>query len=147
MQTIQKTVSINAPKSTVWKVLTTTENYALWASASSPNGQVETDWQEGSKVAFTDESQSGLVGRIIKHVPNEIISFEYDGELINGVPDFTSKGALQMKGIVETYRVTDANGATKLDISLGMPEEYLEMMSTAWDKALQIIKDLAEASV
>lgn len=142
MKKITKSITVNAPKDRVWSVLTTADRYAEWAAVFSPDGKagVQTDWQEGSKVVFTDGQGMGLVGTITKHVPNEIITFSYVAELgEDGVETETA-----MKDSVEQYAVAEQDGMTLLSIELDMEEEYYDMMAAAWDKALVKVKEMAE---
>ncbi len=73
-------------------------------------------------------------------LPHELLSIEYQGIVANGVEDYESDVAKQVKGTFETYRPTENFGITTLDISCDMGEEYFVMMNEAWDKALLKIK-------
>ena len=42
------------------------------------------------------------------------------------------------------YRLSGENGKTLLSIESDMMEEYFDMMSEAWDRALEKIKAMAE---
>ena len=125
----------------MWDVLI--GRYADWANVFSPDGSanVETDWRQGGRIAFRDGTGSGIGGVITEHVPNERITVTYDVEY---GPDGSESREGGMIGGVEGYEVADHDGATRLSIRSDMAEEYLDMMSEAWDKALATIKRLAE---
>jgi uncharacterized protein YndB with AHSA1/START domain len=144
MQTIKKTIDIQAPKEKVWHVLLDDKFSRIWYAAFSEGTYAETDWKTGSKVVFKDNSNSGLVGRVIANQPNEVLTVEYTGVLTNGVEDYESEQAKAMKGSQEKYRLTEKSGLTHLSIESDMDDEYFDSMSAAWDKALQKVQALAE---
>jgi len=145
IKVIEKNIFINAPKEKVWEILFTDSSYRIWAAEFSPGSYFETDWQQGSKALFKGSDGMGLVGHISEVLPNQFLSIQYDGLIgTNGVEDVESEGAQVYKGVLETYTLVEIEGVTELDITSGMPEEYFEMMTDAWDKALQKIKTLAE---
>jgi hypothetical protein len=52
-----------------------------------------------------------------------------------------------VKGGHETYRLSEKNDVTILSVESDMEETYIEQMSTAWDNALQKVKELSEGLV
>lgn len=142
-ETIKKSITINAPKEKVWEVLINDEFTRIWYASFSEGTHAETDWQIGSKAVFTDNSKCGIVGRIIENKPNELISIEYMGVVMDGVEDYDSETANEVKGGVETYHLLENDGNTHLAISCDMGEKYFDTMSLEWDKALQKIKELS----
>lgn len=143
-QTIKKNLEINAPKEKVWDVLLQDDFTRIWYAEFSEGTRAETDWQLGSKVIFRDNSGTGLLGTVLVNRPPEVLSVEYLG-LVNGsTEDYDSEEARALKGSRETYRLSDKDGATQVAVEVDMAEEYYEMMSEAWDKALVKIKELAE---
>jgi uncharacterized protein YndB with AHSA1/START domain len=143
-QTIKKSIEINTSPEIVWKALIDTNNYAIWATAFTPIAIVKTDWEEGSKVTFSDGNYDGLFGRIISHIPNKEIVFEYDGQVLKGVEDTESEDAKVYIGTHERYYLTETDGVVTLHIEVETTDEYVDMMSPLWDAALLKVKDLAE---
>jgi uncharacterized protein YndB with AHSA1/START domain len=141
---IKKSIEINAPKEEVWKTLILDERNAIWYAAFSEGTHAETDWQVGSKVVFKDASQSGIIGVITENKPNEMLSIEYNGVVVEGKEDFESELAQAMNGFKELYWLKEENGVTKLDVQSDMGAEYYQMMSEQWDKAMLQIKSLSE---
>lgn len=141
---IEKSIYINAPKERVWNIMLSDDTYKTWTAPFSEGSAVETDWKEGSKVIFKDGNNFGLVGIITKSRPYDIFEVEYTAELRDGVEDTTSKDAQSMVGGSEKYIFEEKGDGTHVSIESFMTEEYFEKMSLAWDKALQIVKDLAE---
>ncbi len=144
-QIIKKAIMINAPVEKIWDVLLQDQYNRIWYAEFSPGAFAETTWQEGSKVAFKDDSGNGIVGTIVANQFGKLLSIEYHGIVKANQEDYDSEEAQQVKGGREIYRLTENNGATQLEIEVDMGEEMYEMMAGAWDNALQKIKELAEA--
>jgi len=145
-QTIKASVDIHAPKEKVWQVLLDHKYIQVWYTAFGEGITADTDWRLGSKAVFTDNKGSGMIGKIVKHIPNEMIDIEYEGIMVNGKEDYHSNAANDMKGTHETYRLSTTDDATNLSIECVMDDAYYEMMSSAWEKAVQKIKQLSESN-
>jgi hypothetical protein len=144
---IIKTITINAPAETVWDVLFTDAPYKLWASRFSQGSYFDTDWEEGSKVIFSDPLKSGLIGTVTTNIPQAMMIITYDGQLVDGVEDYDSDEVMDwIKGSKESYELIEDGNETTLNISSEMSDKWYEEMNKAWDKALQTIKELAENS-
>lgn len=140
---IQKSVEIPASPARVWEVLTQDRHTRNWYAEFSPGSHAQTDWKEGSKAIFTDDSSSGngLVGIVTESRPGEKLSLEYHSMLVNGRED--KEMSERVKGTRESYTLSGDDTHTRLDIYCDMDEEYFDSMSGAWDRALQKIKELA----
>lgn len=143
MKKITKKIVINAPKEKVWNVLVEDELNRLWLSEFSKGSHAITDWIEGHKIVFSDDSNRGIVGKIEQKHPYEMISIVYEGFHADGKEDYESAEALKFKDTHEKYFLFEADGVTTLLVELDMPEEYHDMMSKAWDKALPKIEMLS----
>jgi uncharacterized protein YndB with AHSA1/START domain len=142
---IRKSISIHAPKEKVWDVLFTDRYIRIWYAEFSQGSYAVTDWKVGSKAFFMDESKKGLVGVIAVNEPNQRLAIEYAGVVSeDGSEDYESEIAREFKGARETYHISEEGGNTFLELTCDMSPKYFEMMSTAWDKALQKIKQLSE---
>jgi uncharacterized protein YndB with AHSA1/START domain len=141
---IQKSIDINAPAEQVWKVLTEDSLNRQWFAEFSEGTYADTDWKQGSKAVFVDATKCGIIGHIEETTAPEKLVVVYDGQVVNGEEDFTSEVAQQIKGGKESYYLAHNNGTTQLKIEQDSSDEYYDMMSGMWDKALQKIKKLSE---
>lgn len=141
---IEKSIRILATKEKVWDVLFTDSYTRIWYAEFGAGSYAETDWKVGSKAIFKDDSESGLVGKIIDNEQYRKLSVEYTGNFAEGKEDYESDIAKDVKGGRETYHISENEGITYLEVECDMSPEYFEMMSEAWDNALQKIKSLAE---
>ena len=146
MERLHFSVNINAPKEKVWDILWTKGKYETWTAVFSEGSTAESDWQEGSKILFTDGKGSGMVSKIAVKKENEYMSFQHLGELVNGVEDTTSDKVKIWQGSQENYTLTEANGGTKLDVEMDISEDYKDYFLNAWPKAMDAIKTLAETN-
>jgi uncharacterized protein YndB with AHSA1/START domain len=148
MEKMNFAITINAPKEKVWNALWKEESYRNWTSAFSASSYAVTDeWKQGSKVLFLDDSGSGMVSRVEENRPFEYMSFKHLGEVKNGVEDTTSAHVQVWNGAMENYTLTTTENGTLLSVELSgnLPEEFKEFFLSAWPKALDKLKELAEA--
>lgn len=143
-KTIEKAIEIAASRDVVWEILTDDRYTSSWYGEFSLGARPETTWEEGSKVLFTDLSGGGLVGEILVNEPLSMLSVEYQGIVFGGEEDYTSEDAMSVKGGEETYLLTDKEGQMELCVKADILPEYFDSMSSAWERALQKIKMLAE---
>jgi uncharacterized protein YndB with AHSA1/START domain len=144
MPKIKKTIEINASKEKVWEVLTEDRYTKIWYAEFHEGSHAITDWKVGSKAVFTDGSGNGIIAKITKNDPTEILSMEYSGMLINGKEDYESEMACGVAGGSETYIMLEKEGVTTLDVEADMNDEMYDMMSGLWEKAFAKLKELAE---
>lgn len=142
---INKSIDIDASKEKIWDVLTRDEMTRSWYKAFNEGAYAVTDWRQDSKVIFKDGSENGMIGRIVASEPGKIISTEFEGMLVNGVEDYDSQDAKNIKGYKETYHISGEGNRSTLSIEQETSDEYGDMMQTMWDKALLLIKQLAES--
>lgn len=144
MKVIIKSIEIKAPKEKVWNVLLDDKSTRIWYAAFSEGTHAKTDWEVGSKALFVDNSNCGMVSKVIVNNPGEMLSIEHQGIIMDGKEDYESEMAKAIKGGREIYLLSATNGITNLSIESDMAEEMFESMSLSWDKALQKIKELSE---
>lgn len=142
---INQSTVINATKEKVWDVLLKDEYTRIWYAEFSPGSKAETDWQEGGKALFTDHTGNGMVTKVVVNKPGKELIIEYTGLVKQGEEDYESEGAKAVQGGRESYRLSEDAGVTRLETSADMSEDMYDMMWAAWEKALQKIKELAEA--
>jgi len=135
---------INAPREKVWEILWNDKTYREWTSVFSEGSHAVSDWKKGSKILFLGENGSGMVSRIAESIPNEYMSFEHLGEIKDGVEDTQSERVKAWAGSHENYTLKDINGQTELTMDMDISEEYKDMFSEMWPKAMAKIKEIAE---
>ncbi|MFD0939511.1 SRPBCC family protein [Pedobacter boryungensis] len=142
-------IEINAPKEKVWDVLWGEKTYPMWTAAFGKGSRVETDWKKGSKALFLGNENSGMVSRIAENIPNEYMSIEHLGMIMNGIEDYESEEVKKWAGAKENYTLKDVDGKTELYVFMEMDDSeankaMIEMFAGMWPKALANVKSLAE---
>ncbi len=146
-ESIKKQIEIRASRKKTWEVVFNQNFTQKWYDELSFGAQVESTWEEGSKVLFTDLSGGGLVGKVKVHKPFEQISVQYQGIVSAGDEDYQSESAQEVMGGHETYTfLENTPGLTQLIVELDTPGGTSGTVSSAWERALCKIKILAEES-
>lgn len=144
IKTIKKSITINAPREKVWDVLLKDEYTRQWYKEFKEGSHAETDWQEGSAVRFLDAEGCGMMGRIVRNKPAELLDIQFEGFVMYGKEDRESEGAAATNGTHEKYELSAEGNATRLEVTSDMGEDWYENMNETWDRALERFKALAE---
>ena len=150
MSNLQFSIVINASIERVWNIMLGQDTYRKWTEVFMPGSHYIGDWSEGSRMLFLvpgEKGVSGTVSRINENRQHEFISIEHLGVVKDGKEDFISEEARIWAGAFENYIFREFDGATEVLVDLVGPvaiEQYREMFETAWPKALQMLKELAE---
>lgn len=137
-------IAIDAPREKVWNVLWADDTYREWTSPFSPGSHAETDWKKGSKVLFLDGKGMGMVSTIAENIPNEYMSFEHRGVVKDGIEDTESEEVKKWAGAHENYTLKNVSGKTELVVDMDINDEYKDMFTEIFPKALQKVKELSE---
>ena len=138
--------AIHALKQRVWYVLWEKSFYEQWTSLFAEGSTVKTDgWKEGTKVLFVDPNNSGMLSIVAANKPYEFMSFRHIGMVNNGVEDTESEAVKSWAGATENYTLKEESGFITLTVDMEITEEHKDYFNTTWPKALDKIKELAEA--
>lgn len=140
---------INTPKETVWHKMLDVESYKEWTAAFNPGSYYKGDWSQGSKMLFMGPDpetgeEGGMVSRVAENREYEFMSIEHLGILKNGVEDTTSEEARKWSPAFENYSFAEKDGGTELTIDMDVAEEYHQMFTDMWEKALVKLKEICE---
>lgn len=123
------------------------DTYRKWTEAFGPGSHYKGNWNKGSKILFLapgEKGEMGMVSRIKEIRKYEYVSIEHIGVVNEGKEYTTSDEAGKWKGALENYTFKKKNGSTEVAVETGTVEEYKQMFSETWPKALQKLKELAE---
>lgn len=151
MKKTQFKIEINAPPSKVYdKMLgiSDKDTYNQWVSAFNPSSRYEGSWEQGSNISFigTDEEgkPGGMLCIVTKNIPNEYISIQTLGLIANGVEVTSGSEVAQWQNLEESYHFEELDGTTKLTVEVEIPDDYVEVFSSLWPKALEKLKSIIE---
>jgi uncharacterized protein YndB with AHSA1/START domain len=146
MITVKFSASVQAPKQRVWYVLWEKSFYEQWTSIFSEGSTVKTDnWKEGTEVQFVDPNGNGMLSIVAANRQGEYMSFEHIGMIKDGVRDTSSDEVKGWNGAKENYTLRQDGDITTLTVEMDTTEEYKDFFSNTWPKAMDKIKELAEA--
>jgi len=145
MQKLHFSVLINAPKEKVWDTMLDDVTYRQWTTAFNPGSCYKGSWEEGSEIRFVSEDvETGMLSRIKENRLHEFISIEHVGMINEGVIDTTSDEVKKWTPAFENYTFTEVEGGTEVSVDIDVNEEYKDMFSEMWPRALESLKMLSE---
>ncbi len=132
MQPFTISISISAPRERVWRVLFDAESYRIWTAPFASGSRYEGSFTEGATIKFlTDENPACALASLVETVREpEFLSLRHDF----GAPYY------------ENYTLRLEGDSTLLTIDQDLGDEWAEMMSAIWPKALAEVKRLSEAA-
>jgi uncharacterized protein YndB with AHSA1/START domain len=145
MSDLKYSIRINAPRHRVWDAMLSDATYREWTAPFTPGSHYQGDWSEGSLMRFVapasnGDPEGGMLAHVKENRPGEFMSLENFAEIRDGV-----EVPWQEKGF-ENYTLTDEDDGTRLVIDLiNIPDDYAGMMNEMWPKALERLKEIAEA--
>lgn len=124
------------------------DTYTQWTYAFYPGSFYRGSWEEGEKILFiatdSEGNEGGMVARVKKSIPNEIVSLEHYGILDKGEEITEGPEISIWSGALEEYRFESVEGGTLLKIITDTNGEYHEYFEVTWPKALESLKSICE---
>jgi hypothetical protein len=145
MKTMHFSVSINAPKEKVAKMMLDHESYKTWTAEFYPGSYYEGSWKKGEKIKFLGpDGQDGMTSVIAEHKPLEFISIKHLGFIKDGIEDTESPEIKAWAPAYENYTFQEKDGVTEVKVDLDVTPEFEEAMGPIWPKALAKLKMICE---
>lgn len=148
MKKIHYQIDVQAPVKKVVERMLSKDTYKLWAAEFNPTSDFEGGWNTGDKIYFTacDEAgkKSGMVAKVVEHTPNKLVSLRHYGILEDGVEITEGPAVEGWAGAMENYYYEEQDGVTNVRIECETHDDYIDYFDTAWPKALQKLKEIAE---
>jgi uncharacterized protein YndB with AHSA1/START domain len=148
MEKLRYTIAISAPVHTVWTRMLDDRGYREWTSAFQRGSHFAGSWEPGSIIRFLAPgdggSMSGMIATVVENRPDEFVSIEYRGQVVDGVDDTTSDLARRLAGAHENYSFDESGGTTTVTVETDSDDEFAEMFEDAWPKALAALKVVSE---
>lgn len=149
MQKLHFAIDIDAPVHVVWNTMLTDETYREWTSVFHQGSYYEGSWEAGNTIRFLgpneDGSEGGMIATVVENRTNEFLSLEYLGQIVDGVDDTTSELAKKFIGSHENYTFSESGGVTSVTVDIDSDDEFADMFTEAWPKALTKLKEIAES--
>lgn len=152
MKKIKMNVEINAPREAVWDAIVNDEKYRLWTRAFTEGSFFEGGWNKGDAIRFLminkDGQKEGMVAEIAESIYPRFISIKHLGYVANGVDDTTSDAIKAWTPAYENYTLEALDGGrTLFTVEADSTDEFYQMFTDLWPKALQNLKEVSEAEI
>jgi hypothetical protein len=148
MQKLKFSIEINAPKEKVWNTMLDDKTYRIWTEAFMPGSHYIGDWNRGSKILFLAQDKEGKLGGMVSRIKEnrkyDFISIEHLGVVSDGKEDITSDAVKPWAGSLENYSFKEKDGKTEVLVEMDITEEYKDMFTDMWPRALQMLKKISE---
>lgn len=150
MEKLHFSISIKAPKEKVWDTMLNDNTYRQWTSVFNPSGSYyKGDWETGSSIRFlgpnADGTVSGMLSRIKENRPYEFLSIQHLGEILHDKEKIWSETETKGQEMCENYTFKQTGEITEVFVDLDSNTEFKAMFEGMWPKALEKLKNLAEA--
>ena len=141
METINKSITINAPAQKVWAILTTPELIKKWQTDDG-GYEVISDFKVGSPIRFEGKHLGVFYkdkGVVLKFEPEKVFQYSYWNE-ISHLPDIPENY------VVIEFKLHPEKGATLLELTVSnCPEGTIYAhWNFYWSTTLHVIKRLVE---
>lgn len=136
-EVLSKNIVIKAPASIIWEVLLNPNG--KWGMAFGGGAIAETSWQQGTPVIWKDMyGNIGANGVITNKEEHRHLRMQYYDD-VEPVP------GTELGRYAEEFTLQSDGQSTTLKIAAGpLVKKYNQMHNGMWDKALEMIKELAE---
>lgn len=135
-------ISIQASKAQVWKVLWDDESFRDWASLIDEGTFKKGELVEGNEMEFISAVNGyGVTSKVEKLVLEEYVLFRHRADTQGAG---LKEREQEWTGGKESYSLSERNGVTELVLTMDLPPEQQETFAESVPKALHRIKQLAE---
>lgn len=142
MKTLQFSITIFAPKETVWATLWQDSSFRVWANFIDEGTYMKGTLQEGNEVQFLSAVNGyGVTSLVEKLRKNELLVLRHSADTKE---TGRRKRKKEWTGGLERYTLTENMGITTLQVELDTPEELETAFQQQFPQALACIKKLAE---
>lgn len=145
MITLNFSITINALKEKVWKVLWDDITYRQWTSVFTEGSYAVSDWEEGSKILFLSPSGQGMFSTIAKKILNECMWFKHLGTVEDGKEQPEDETSKDWSGATENYTLKEIDEMTELSVAIDVTENEEQYFRDTFPKALEKVKSLSES--
>lgn len=150
MQKLHFSILINAPREKVWNTMLNDATYRQWTEVFSKGSHFIGSWDQGASIKFLAPNENGIMDGMISRIKenrlHQYVSIEHLGIIQNGKEDTSSEAIKGWAGALENYTFKDKDGKTEVLVDIDMEDEHVKMFEDIWPKALEKLKEIAEAA-
>lgn len=141
MTQLKFSININASKEKIWDILWEDQSYRGWTAKFIPGSYYEGELKEGNDIRFLSPGEHGLFAKVEKVIPYQSMHFVHFGLVLDGV----SQHKTFEEDAIEYYDLYESDFGTELTVTIKTDEEYITYFNNSFPRALNAVKELAEA--
>ena len=142
MKALQFSITISAPKETVWATLWQDASFRIWANFIDEGTYMQGVLEEGNEIAFLSAVNGyGVTSLVEKLRKNELLVLRHSADTKESG---RRKRKKEWAGGLERYTLTEDAGLTTLLVELDTPKELETIIRQQFPPALACVKKLAE---
>jgi uncharacterized protein YndB with AHSA1/START domain len=136
-ESFTKSIPIHASLKDIWNIVLHPDHQ--WGLAFGGGATAETDWKEGSPIIWKDiQNNIGANGMVEVHQPEKYLQLHY-------YDDVAPKPGATLGHYYEKFSIVSDKDEYMLSIEIGkMAKSDIPSHQRMWDRAISIIKELAE---
>lgn len=144
MKEMQFVIEIHVSKEKVWDTLWQDKTLRDWAGIIDPGTYMVGELKEGNEVQWISaENGYGVTSLVEKLIPGEYLLLLHQADTQDSGERERAK---EWTGGAESYTLKENDDITTLTAEFDVPEDMEDYFNTAYPKALQRVKELAENS-
>ncbi|MEW6506584.1 MAG: SRPBCC domain-containing protein [Bacteroidota bacterium] len=148
LERLQFEIVIDAKVEKVYSIMLDEKQYMEWTSVFNSSSHYKGSFKKGSEILFLGESKEGktegMIGLIKENIPNEYVSIESIGIVMNGKQIKSGPELEGWIGAFENYSYQEHNGKTILKVELDTNKQFKEYFLETYPKALEKLKSICE---
>ena len=139
---MQFTATIQAPKQKVWRTLWQDDTLREWAGIIDPGTHMVGKLTPGAEVQFISGNGFGVTSLVKELTPCKYVLLLHEADTKDSG---TQERAKEWTGGQESYSLKETNGNTTLTVAFDVPPELEAYFADTYPKALEVLRQLAEA--
>ena len=145
MKTLKHSINISASPEEIWNAIFSPDCFKKWGAEFGPDPNFSGTWEEGTEMHFYDSDHNGMVALVEKCDLHKTLVLRYVACLAGGKKDVAAIEKMDWKDHLEKYLIEEKENGCTLQIESDTGDEFVEAFTAAWPRALNRIKDMAEA--
>lgn len=138
---LEFSIVIKASKEKVWDTLWNDKTFRQWANIIDEGTYIKGDLKEGAQIEFISGNGYGVTSLVEKLVPKEFLLLKHNSDTQE---EGKRERENQWTGGMESYLLDEINNVTTLTAKFDTPTELVDYFKTAYPKAFEKVKTLAE---
>lgn len=148
MEKMRFDIHIQAPPEKVWDAVVGEREFREWTRPFNAESRYEGAWGKGEQIRFLGTNDNGetegMLAEIAESRRPSFLSIRHVGVIRGSADDARRETATDWGPAYENYTLTPTAEGTRFTVEVDTEEEYVQMFSDMWPRALAALKNVAE---